>query len=124
MNRSPRNANTQVDAEADEFNQIRLACLPEIILAYNSVLNFSSYYANREILKRSMDLAALLAEEGSELAACLMEADRIPELMDSFAVAAKSMILAEARRPSEKTKDGKTLSLWSTRAAETTDAKF
>ncbi|KAL9103799.1 MAG: hypothetical protein Q9163_001208 [Psora crenata] len=105
---SPKN-----DAEADEFKQIRLACLPEVILAYNSILNFSSYYAGREILKQSMALAALVAEEDSDLASCLMEADRMAELVDSFAVAAKSMIHAEARRPSEKVKDGKPLGLWS-----------
>ena len=104
---------TSADAEADEFKQIRLACLPEIIIAYNSILNFSSYFAGREILKRSMDLAALVAEENSEVAACVVEVDRMPELMDSFAVVAKSMILAEARRPGDKGKDGKTLGIWS-----------
>ena len=101
------------DAEANEFKEIRLACLPEIILAYNSILNFSSHFAGREILKTSMDLAALIAEEDSDLAVCLAQAGRMPELMDSFAVVAKSMIVAEAKRPGEKNKDGKTLGLWS-----------
>ncbi|KAL9130608.1 MAG: hypothetical protein Q9217_001268 [Psora testacea] len=111
------------DAEADEFEQIGLACLPEVILAYNSILNFSSYYAGREILKQSMDMAALFAEEGSELAACIVAANRMPELMDSFAVAAKSMILAEARKPGEKGKDGKPLGLWSVRVSGIVNAK-
>ena len=107
-----------IDAEAHEFKQIRLACLPELVLAYNSILNYSCYFAGRDILKTSMDLAALIAEEGSNLAACLMEAGRMPELMDSFAIVAKSMIQAEAKRPGEKTKDGKTLGLWSIKEAQ------
>ena len=101
------------DAEAKELKQLRLACLPELILAYNSILNFSSHFAGRQILKTSMDLAGLIAEEDSDLATCLIEAGRMPELMDSFAVVAKSMIVAEAKRPGEKNKDGKTLDLWS-----------
>ena len=110
---SPNALTRHADAEATEFKEIRLACLPEIILAYNSILNFSSHFAGREILKTSMDLAALIAEEGSDLAGPLIEAGRMPELMDSFAVVAKSMIVAEAKRPGEKNKDGKTLGLWS-----------
>ena len=60
-----------------------------------------------------MDLAAFIAEEDSDVAACIVEAGRMPELMDSFAVAAKSMMLADSRKRGEKGKDGKTLGLWS-----------
>ena len=103
------------EADAQEFRQIRLACLPELLLTYNGILNHSAYFAGRDILKISMDLAALVAEEDSELATCVMQARRMPELLDSFAIVAKSMIHAEAKRPGEKTKDGKTLGLWSIR---------
>ena len=106
------------ESEAEEFKQLRLACLPELILAYNSILNFSSHFAGRQILKTSMDLAVFIAEEDSNLAACLVETGRMPELMDSFAVVAKSMIVAEAKRPGEKNKDGKTLDLWSAKFKE------
>lgn len=83
------------------------------MLAYNSLLNFSSYYAGRDNLKISMDLAVLIAEEGSDLAACLMKAGRMSELIDSFAVVGKSMIHAEAKRPTGRSRDGKNLGLFS-----------
>ena len=107
----------RTEEEANEFRQIRLACLPELVVAYNSILNYSAYFAGRDVLKTSMDLAALVAEEGSDLAACLMETGRMPELVDSFAIVAKSMIAAEAKRPGEKQKDGKTLGLFSAKRA-------
>ena len=103
----------QVDAEANDFKRIRLACLPEILIAYNSILNFSSHFAGRDILKTSMDLAVLIAGDDSDLAACLVESERMPELMDSIAVVAKSMIVADAKKPSRARKDGRTLGLWS-----------
>ena len=99
--------------EARDFEQIRLACLPEIVLAYNNLLNFSSYFAGRDNLKISMDLAVLIAQEGSDLATCLIKAGRMSELMDSFAVVGKSMIQAEAKRPAGRSRDGKTLGLFS-----------
>ncbi|KAG8533380.1 uncharacterized protein KY384_002163 [Bacidia gigantensis] len=103
----------KTEKEAQELKNIRLACLPETILAYNSILNFSSHFAGREILKTSMDLAVLVAEENSDLAACFKETGRMPELVDSFAVVAKSMIVAESKKPGEKHRDGKSLGLWS-----------
>ena len=68
-----------------------------------------------------MDLAAIIAEEGSDLAACLMEAGRMTELVDSFAIVAKSMIAAEAKRPGEKSKDGRTLGLFSAKVQASPD---
>lgn len=108
------------DAEAEEFRQIRVACLPEVVLAYNTILNFSSHYLSRDILLKSMDLAALVAAEDSDLAACLVAADKMPELVDSFAVVGKNMIRADDRGANKgkvrKKRDGETLDLWTVRA--------
>ena len=112
-----RQSNGITDTEAKEFEEIRLACLPEIIIAYNRLLNFSSHFAGRDILKTSMDLAVLIAQEDSDLAHSLVKAGRMTELMDSFAVVGKSMIRAEAKRPGGRSKDGKNLGLWSTRSS-------
>ena len=60
-----------------------------------------------------MDLATVVAEDGSDLAVCLMETGRMPELVDSFAVAARTMIAAHSKKGAEKQKDGRTLGLWS-----------
>jgi len=111
---------TRAEAEAEEFKQFRRACLPEIVLAYNAVLNFSSHYLKRDMLIKSMDLAALIAAEGSDLADCFMEAGRMPELVDTFAVSSKNMIRAEEKGgksgKSRKAKHGETLDLWTVRA--------
>ena len=104
------------EEEAIEFKQLRAACLPEIILAYNTVLTFSARYISRDTLLRSMDLVALIAAEDSDLASCFIEADRMPELVSSFAWSSKNMILGcEAGGKRKKGKDGKTLDLWTVR---------
>lgn len=109
-----------VDAEADEFQQIRVACLPEVVLAYIRVLDSSSRSLSRDLLLKGMDIAALIAAEDSDLAACFVAADRMPELVDSFAILSQSIIQADVSGPkngkSKKKKDGETLSLWTVRA--------
>ena len=108
-----------LDADEDDFRQIRVACLPEVLLAYNSVLNFSSHYLSRDLLLKSMDLAALIAAEDSGLAECFMAAERMPELVDSFALLSKTIIRADDRGAkagkSKKRRKGETLDLWTVR---------
>lgn len=111
---------SEADSEAAEFEGFRRACLPEIVLAYNAVLNFSSHYLRRDLLLKSMDLAANIAAQGSDVAACFVEAGRMPELVDSFAWSGKNMIRADDSRArsgkTKKRKDGETLDLWTVRA--------
>ena len=105
-----------LDNEEAEFQQLRVACLPEVILAYNSVLNFSARYISRDTLIKSMDLVPLVAADDSNLAQCFAKADRMPELVQSFAWSSKNMILGcEAGGKRRKGKDGKTLDLWTVR---------
>ena len=107
---------TVLDEEAAEFQQLRVVCLPEIVLAYNTVLNFSARYVSRDTLLKSMDLVPMIAAEDSDLASCFIKADRMPELVDSFAWSSKNMILGcEAGGKRKKGKDGKTLDLWTVR---------
>ena len=108
--------NDNVDEEATDFQEIRIACLPEIILAYNTILNFSARYVSRDTLLKSMDLLPLIADDDSDLAPCLIKADRMPELVNSFAWTSKNMIMgSEAGGKRRKGKDGKTLDLWTVR---------
>lgn len=110
----------ELDADEDDFKQIRVACLPEVLLAYNTVLTFSSHYLSRDLLLKSMDLAALIAAEDSGLAECFMAAERMPELVDSFALSSKTIIRADDRGgkagKSKKKRKGETLDLWTVRA--------
>lgn len=109
-----------VDAEAEDLERIRRACLPEIILAYINVLDFSSRWLSRDLLLKGMDLAALIGAENSDLAACFMAAGRMPELVDAFASLSMTMIQAEDRGAKnvkgKKKRNGETLSLWTMRA--------
>ena len=110
----------RLDADEEDFRQIRIACLPEVLLAYNMVLNFSSHYLSRDLLLKSMDLAALVAAEDSGLAECFVAAERMPELVDSFALLSKTIIRADDRGAkagkSKKKRKGETLDLWTVRA--------
>lgn len=113
------------DDEAAEFEKIRGACLPEIVLAYNTILNFSNYYISRDVLVKSMDMATIVAAKDSDLGASFMAAGRMPELMDSLALSSRNMIQGEERgsriSKSKKKQGGETLDLWVVRAPPTSN---
>ncbi|MCJ1251662.1 Nucleoporin nup84 [Trapelia coarctata] len=104
------------DAEAAEFEAIRVAILPELTLAYGSVLNFGGHALSREILLQCMDLAATVASEQSDLANCFTKAGRMSEFVDSMAVASKSLLRAEeiGRKANRKARklDGENMGIW------------
>ena len=110
----------RIDADDEDFRQIRVACLPEVLLAYNMILNVSSHYLSRDLLLKSMDLAAQVAAENSGLAECFIAAKRMPELVDSFALLSKTIIRADGRGAKagkgKKKRNGETLDLWTVRA--------
>lgn len=114
------------DLEAEEFEQLRVACLPELVLAYNAIVNHSGYYISRDILLKSMDLAAWIAAEESDLTACFSAAGRMPELVDSLALSSRNMIQAEeqgsrgGKSKSKRKLDGASLGLWSMKAPSPT----
>lgn len=113
-------AKVDVDAEAEDFRNIRMSYLPEVVLAYLVVLDFSARCLSRDLLLKGMDLAALIAAEDSDLAVCFLEARRMNELVDSFACMSKAMIQAEDQGAKnvkgKKKRNGETLSIWTVRA--------
>ena len=65
-------------------------------------------------------MAALIASGDSDLAACFMEARRMPELVDSFAFLSKTIIQADDSgakngKSKKKRNNGETLDLWTVR---------
>jgi nuclear pore complex protein Nup107 len=106
----------RADKEADEFKQIRISCIPEVILAYNTVLNYSAFGISRDILLKCMNLASVVAAEDSDLTASFIAAGRMPELVESFALSSRSMILAEEMGhrsgKSRRKPNGERLDLW------------
>jgi nuclear pore complex protein Nup107 len=93
------------------------------VLAYNSVLNFGGHALSREVLLKCMDLAAKVAEEGSDLGECFRAAGRMSELMHSMATASKSIMRAEeaGQKLGKKVKarklKGENLQIWSVRSS-------
>ena len=109
------------DVEVGEFKEIRVAYLPELVLAYHTVMDYGSRVISRDLLFKAMDLAPVIAAEDSALGACFMAADRMAELVDSFAFLSKTMIVAEDRGgkggKSKKRRGGEKLDLWTVRAS-------
>lgn len=108
------------EEEATQFEAIRRACLPEVVLAYVEVLNVSARFISRDLLLKNMDLAATVATEDSDLAACFMEAGRMAELVTSFAFSSQGIIRAEEQggkgARSRRKHDGRSLEIWNTKA--------
>lgn len=83
------------DKEAEEFENIRTACLPELLLAYNSILHYNGHALSRDILLNCMELAALIAAENGDLSGTFVAAQRMSELVDMFAIVSRSILAAE-----------------------------
>ncbi|KAL8944080.1 MAG: hypothetical protein Q9216_000671 [Gyalolechia sp. 2 TL-2023] len=104
------------DEEASELGRIREACLPEVLLAYITILNSSAQYVSRELLLKSLDLGAAIASKNSDLATCFVSTGRMPELVDILAFTSTNMLLAGELSGGKKRKSTR-LSLWSTRGS-------
>ena len=109
------------DVEAHELEQIRVACLPEIVLAYIGILNFDGFVLSREILLKCMNLAADIAKEDSDLASCFTEAGRMSELVDTLARTSQNILRAEESGAKSgkyrKVRNGETMALWTVKGA-------
>ena len=91
-----------------------------MILAYNSVLNYGGHALSREILLQCMDLATIIAAENSDLADIFIKAGRMSELVNSMAIASKSILRAEeiggkSTRKGRKIQ-GSSMDIWNVRA--------
>ncbi|KAL8781929.1 MAG: hypothetical protein Q9203_000543 [Teloschistes exilis] len=102
----------QDEIEALQLEQIRNACLPEVILAYITVLNYSAHYISREYLLKALDVGAAIAAKDSDMARCFAATRRMPELLDVLAVTSKNMLVAEEFGQGNKRVSAK-MALWS-----------
>ena len=88
-----------------------------MVLAYAHVLDISARFLTRDLLLRSMDLAATIAAEGADIATCFVDAGRMAELVTSFAFASQAIIRAEeSGGKGTKSKRQQSLEIWSTKA--------
>ncbi|EMD00818.1 hypothetical protein BAUCODRAFT_61324 [Baudoinia panamericana UAMH 10762] len=103
----------ETEKEQKELEEVRVAYLPEIILAYNSALYTAGPTISRDAYIESMDLSVAVADERNGLAEAFTKAGRMRELVTSFAQASKLMLVMKANgRPRKANKIGKDLGIW------------
>lgn len=110
------------DDDVARLAELRKAYLPEVLLAYNSVLHFAGHAISREILLRSMEFAASVAAEGSDVAACFVSTGRIRELVDALAITSKAILKAneqgsKVHKSRKKASHGESLNLWTVKSS-------
>lgn len=109
---------TPDDADADEaadLEKIRIDYIPEVVIAYNTVLHTAGSLISRQNLIASMDLSVKIASGGNGLAEIFVKAKRMRELVTSFAMTSKAMlILKDAGREwkPKRDREGKDLGMW------------
>ncbi|KAI1325254.1 nuclear pore protein 84/107 [Xylariaceae sp. FL0255] len=105
--------------EDEEFTYLRDAYLPEAIIGYVSVLHFAGTSLSRDNLLECMELASVIAKKDADIAAVLMKAGRMKEIVEGFANCSKALAISgsEKKGPGASSKkmreNGWTRELWS-----------
>lgn len=103
----------------DDFTYLRDAYLPETIIGYVSVLHFAGTSLSRDNLLECMELASIIARKDADVAAVLMRAGRMKELVEGFANCSKALAISSNEKKghggsSKKLREmGWTRELWS-----------
>lgn len=112
--------------EAKDLEQIRVAYLPEIIIAYVAMLHSAGRILSRDGFLDAMDLSTVIANgkaenegggaESNGLTECFVEAGRMRELMEVFAEVSKTMLIVKSKgRPwkmNKRDRRGRNLGMW------------
>jgi len=81
-----------VEKEGDsELANLRTKYLPETILAYVSTLHFAGTCLSRDNLLECMELAVVVADKNSDIAASFIQTRRMKELVEAFASCSKAL---------------------------------
>ncbi|GAP93489.2 putative nuclear pore complex protein nup107 protein [Rosellinia necatrix] len=78
----------------DDFTYLRDAYLPEMIIGYVSVLHFAGTSLSRDNLLECMELASIIARKDADVAAVLMKAGRMKEIVEGFANCSKALAIS------------------------------
>ena len=103
------------DDERADLQMIRTTFIPEIVLAYNTVLHSAGSIITRNSLLESMDLSIIVAKAENRVSDSFVEAGRMRELVTSFAYTSRVMLLLKSQgRPwtPRKDREGKDLGIW------------
>ncbi|KAI9732472.1 MAG: Nucleoporin nup84 [Claussenomyces sp. TS43310] len=88
---------TTSQEDEPQFQLIREAYLPEVILAFDNILHLSGAILSRDNLLESINLSTIIAAEDSDLADMFVKKGRMEELVQTFAE--DSTALLEATGP-------------------------
>lgn len=103
-----------IDEETD-LRIVRREYIPEMVIAYNTVIHSAGFLVSRGQLLESMDLSVTVANDQNGLSKCILEAGRMGELVTSFAQTSKAMLIAKAEgkpwKP-KKDREGRDLGIW------------
>jgi nuclear pore complex protein Nup107 len=110
------------EGEAADLAFIHLNYVPEIVLAYNSVLHAAGNVITRDSLLDSMELSVAIADDkkdkegvGNGLQESFVQAKRMRELVTSFAMTSRAMLILKAEgKPwkAGKERKGMDLGVW------------
>lgn len=120
MSSLPRLGEAATDACTDqaEFRLLREAYLPEVILAYDGILNNAGLYITRNNFLEAMELSATIAGEGSDLAELFVKTGKMKQLVEAFAADSTSLLFSTSAakgftKPSRRAKErGWSRDLW------------
>ena len=84
-------------------------------------MNFDGHALSRDVLLKSLNLAAIIAAEDSDLVGCFVAAGRMSELVDSLAITSVNILHAEekgakAGKKGKKT-SGENPAIWTIKAS-------
>jgi len=106
----------ELEPTDDTFTSLRDLYLPEALIAYNTVLHSAGYLITRDSLLKSMDLSVAVAKEENKLTGPLVRAGRMRELVKSFALSAKAMLVLKGlgHKPwrTKRDREGKDPGIW------------
>ncbi|KAH5394301.1 nuclear pore complex protein [Parastagonospora nodorum] len=110
------------EAENPDTWNLKFAYIPEIVLAYLSVLQTAAFFLQRDSAVssavRAMEIANLVADEENEwLQEVFLKTGRMSELVDALAMVSKAMLRLNEHEPKKSTSKkrgskGETLRIW------------
>lgn len=92
---SKANMRSTMPAQKEAMEALRNAYIPEVVLAYNSVLDYAGHMLARENLLQCMNLATTVAAADSDILECFQKTGRLRELVSAFANDSKDILKAE-----------------------------
>lgn len=106
------------DDVQEQLTKIRQAYLPEMVLGYVSALHAAGHLLSRENLLKCMDVATEIAQ-CETLVDCFTASGRMKDLVKSFALTSKAMLVLSQTGSSKKRKGGRagrSLGIWEIQA--------